>query len=75
MAVKNSKLHLDGDLGGNVGLDIFGGPKWEEDTLNDINETSMLLNAIDMFDKCRFYSSRIRNEKKWLPNIKINQGG
>lgn len=46
--------HSNGGLGGiNMGLCIFSGPKWEDDTLNDINEVSIVLNACDMAKKYR----------------------
>lgn len=57
--------HSNGDLEGiNMGLCIFSGPKWEDDTLNDINEVSILLNTYAMFDEYRVASlnKEIRNE-------------
>ena len=48
----------------NMGLCIFSGPKWEDDTLNKINEVSILLNTYAMFDEYRVASlnKEIRNE-------------
>lgn len=38
-----------------MGLCLFSGPTWEEDALNDINETSILLNAQNMLNgRCGF---------------------
>ena len=57
--------HSNGDLEGiNMGLCIFSGPKWEDDTLNNINESSVLLNTYAMFDEYRVGSlnKEIRNE-------------
>lgn len=38
-----------------MGLCFFSGPSWEEDSLNDINETSLLSNARDMLIERRGY--------------------
>ena len=62
-----------------MGLCLFSGPTWEEDTLNDINETSVLLNAWDMLTERRGYLKDFINspsmphryenlKQKYLPN-------
>ncbi len=38
-----------------MGLYFLSGPSWEEDSLNDINETSLLSNAKDMLTERRNY--------------------
>ena len=54
MVVNIYQLRLNGGLEGiNMGLCIFSGPKWENDTLNDLNEVSIILNACDMAKKYR----------------------
>ena len=52
-----------------MGLCIFSGPKWEDDALNDTNETSVLLNATDMFEKYRISCLDYYKENKPLQTI------
>ena len=68
MAVNIYRPHSNGGLGGiNMGLCIFSGPKWEDDTLNDINEVSILLNTKDMFEERRV--DRNKEKSKPLPTM------
>ena len=54
MVVNICQPHSNGALDViNMGLCIFSGPKWEDDTLNDLNEVSIVLNACDMAKKYR----------------------
>ena len=70
MVVNTCPPHSNGDLGGiNMGLCIFSGPKWEDDTLNDINEVSILLNTYGVFDEYRIGYSNSNNKNKPLPNM------
>lgn len=52
-----------------MGLCIFSGPKWEDDSLNDINEISVLLNTYDVFDEYRIDYSNADDKNKPLPNM------
>ena len=72
--MKNLILRLNGGLEDNMGLCIFSGPKWEDDTLNDINETSILLNTNDMFEKCRISCFDYQKKNKPLQNMFVEVG-
>jgi hypothetical protein len=56
-----------------MGLCLFSGPTWEEDTLNNINEVSVLLNARGMFTKRQGYLKNFTRFQH-LPNmLSVNQ--
>ena len=52
-----------------MGLCIFNGPKWEDDSLNEINELSVLLNAKKMAEEYRIGYPDSHNKNKYLPNV------
>jgi hypothetical protein len=54
-------------------LCLFSGPTWEEDTLNNINEMSVLLNARDMLTERLGYLKDFTRSQH-LPNmLSVNQ--
>ena len=58
-----------------MGLCLFSGPTWEEDTLNDINEMSVLLNARDMFMERQRYLKSSINSQYLLNMLSMKQVG
>lgn len=56
-----------------MGLCLFSGPTWKEDTLNNINEMSVLLNARDMLTERQRYLKNFTRSQH-LPNmLSVNQ--
>ena len=58
-----------------MGLCLFSGPTWEEDTLNEINEMSVLLNARDMFMERQRYLKSSINSQYLLNMLSMKQVG
>jgi hypothetical protein len=58
-----------------MGLCLSSGPTWEEDTLNEINEISVLLNARDMFMERQRYLKSSINSQYLLNMLSMKQVG